>query len=963
GASMHLRKFFFFAIGLCLTLPSIASETEQRRFILEIVDDFGDPVKGVEISRNLSTNEPGFERMQDYFSDEMGRVVIPLPKSMRLLRMWLSKEGHVPLFANWMSDSTRRIPRALIITMPQATTIGGLILDPNGNPIADASIEVRLAGGGKSFSGNAHIEYLSSLGRDSNAIRSDDQGRWSLQAVPPGDDVRVSLKVSHEGFIKDESWGGLQAANGVTTKQLREQTARIVMPEGSVMTGRLVDMKGQPISGAVVSWSREKRWNGRAQVTTDSNGNYQLPPLKPGRLYLAFTASNHQPTLIDVQLSMASDELETILPPGRELKLKVVDVNDVPISDATVDVERWKDLNSFISGRQCDLFDACGIEKTDDQGRTIWNSAPEEIVQLAIKKDGFSSEQAELVASDSEYTVQLYESLNLKGRIVDANSGDPILDALLVPVSYYVRRPDDPIVQRTQIRQVAGEFDFKKSYWDEGIDIVLQFEAPGYRPQRIGPFDKTAGTIEQDVQLQPASMLSGQVVDNSGAPVANANVSFSTKDTSLIVNDWTYRSDGLSTQTNQQGHFDLGATMSAPSVISTHEKGYAEVTLELNEQPGILKLEPWARVAGTLMRDNNPVIGERVYLRPIRMLGGDNPHVQDSFSTVTDGEGRFLFERVPPVPSALSSYVSVWRETKLTSSRHVPLDLKPGETREVTLGTGAVVRGRVQPSGDLASKLDMNYCLNYLLKRAPGITPPEPIQRAGFAWEDGWSFDYKNSQEGRGFLSTLTYHFVKFQSDGSFEIHGVDPGDYEFAISIYEPPEGCLIDPVGLEVVSVSVGPNDIDMRDINVDVQLGPKVGDTFPNFRFETRREGQTGAISDFRGRFLLIDFWATWCAPCVKQIPNLRSTVQRWNEDQVTVLSVSLDEDLDHARKFILERNMSWPQAMMAGRDGPIVRQQLGISSVPIHYVLDEEGRVLHRAFNLDEATSFIDQILEK
>lgn len=255
----------------------------------------------------------------------------------------------------------------------------------------------------------------------------------------------------------------------------------------------------------------------------------------------------------------------------------------------------------------------------------------------------------------------------------------------------------------------------------------------------------------------------------------------------------------------------------------------------------------------------------------------------------------------------------------------------------------------------------MNFCLNYLLKRSPGITPPEPIRRAGFDWQDGWSFDYRNSQEGRGFLATLTHYFVKFQTDGSFEIQGVEPGEYQFAISIYEPPEGCLIDPVGLDVVDVSVGVDDVDLGEIEVDVKLGPQVGDPFPNFRFAKRSEGESGSVADFQGRYLLVDFWATWCAPCVKQIPDLRSAVGKWDAEQVAVLSVCLDDDPDQARKFILENDMNWPQALLAGRDSPVVRQQLGISSVPVHYVLDPDGVVLHRAFQLDDAISFVNQKL--
>ena len=277
-----------------------------------------------------------------------------------------------------------------------------------------------------------------------------------------------------------------------------------------------------------------------------------------------------------------------------------------------------------------------------------------------------------------------------------------------------------------------------------------------------------------------------------------------------------------------------------------------------------------------------------------------------------------------------------------------------------------MVRGQVKPAGDLAAKLDMNYCLNYLLKRAPGITPPAPIARAGFDWRNGWSFDFTDSQEGHGFLRTLPHHFVKFEPDGTFTINGVAEGEYQFAISIYEPPEGCLIDPVGLDVKNFSVGTIDLqrgelDLGVLDVEVSLGPQVGEPFPSFRYESVNEEEVRNTSDLRGRYALIDFWATWCAPCVKTIPELKEVAKRFDSDRVVVLSVSLDEVLDHARQFITDQDMTWPQALLGERDNPIVRQQLGISSVPIYYVLDPQGKLIHRSFQLHDAVDALQKAL--
>ncbi len=551
-----------------------------------------------------------------------------------------------------------------------------------------------------------------------------------------------------------------------------------------------------------------------------------------------------------MELTPDSKEVKFVLQPGNSLRLRVVDTDGNPIPQANVVIEQWGGVGTGIIGGECKLFDGTYPATADENGRYEWNSAPDDTVRLRLSKKGFSSVEAELVPGSEVHTITLRPAVVISGKVVDEATDQLIDNARIIPVSHYPQRPDDPIVQRSQIRVLSGgEFSHTESGWQRGQQLILQLEAIGYRPQRIGPFDPTSGKVNLDVRLQRASPLRGRVVGPDGQSVAGAVVSFTTKDTSLIVSDWTYERDGLSTRTDDEGEFEFIATISPPVIIATHESGYAEVALNLDQQPGTLKLQPWSRVEGRLMQAGKPVVGNQIYLRPIRMLGGDNPHVQDAFFAQTDIEGRFHFDRVPAVPSSLAPYLSVWQECQLTSSYYAPLDLKPGETYTVNFGEeGIVVRGQVKPLGDLASKLDMTYCLNFLLKHAPGITPPEPIARAGFDWRKGWSFDLRDSQEGRGFLSTLHHHFVKFEADGKFAINGVTEGDYEFAISVYEPPEGCLIDPVGRDVKDFHVGETELqrgelDLGVIEVEVSLGPQVGavSKFPIRKCHRRRGPQ--------------------------------------------------------------------------------------------------------------------------
>ena len=184
--------------------------------------------------------------------------------------------------------------------------------------------------------------------------------------------------------------------------------------------------------------------------------------------------------------------------------------------------------------------------------------------------------------------------------------------------------------------------------------------------------------------------------------------------------------------TDDQGRFSFPAQFERYAIVAVHDRGYAEVHLEPNQQPGELTLKNWARIEGRLLQAGQPVPAAWISFAPMRLLNGALPHIQDQFSVKTDRDGRFEFPRVPPVKSHVQAQLSVWRDYPFTSSESVPLDLQPGENAQLDLGgKGTVVKGRVVLSGDAAPTIDLHKSLNWLLRRAPGIEPPAEVRSLG----------------------------------------------------------------------------------------------------------------------------------------------------------------------------------------------------------------------------------------
>jgi len=137
---------------------------------------------------------------------------------------------------------------------------------------------------------------------------------------------------------------------------------------------------------------------------------------------------------------------------------------------------------------------------------------------------------------------------------------------------------------------------------------------------------------------------------------------------------------------------------------------------------------------------------------------------------------------------------------------------------------------------------------------------------------------------------------------------------------------------------------------------------GAPFPDFD-EKDTTGKPLSIASYKGKVVLVDFWATWCGPCRAELPNVIATYKKYHNQGFEIIGVSLDQDQAKLTGFTKSMNMPWPQFF----DGQGWQNKLavkyGIESIPATYLLDGNGKIIDRDLRGDELMQAVAKALGK
>ncbi|MGO8765167.1 MAG: TlpA family protein disulfide reductase, partial [Limisphaerales bacterium] len=366
--------------------------------------------------------------------------------------------------------------------------------------------------------------------------------------------------------------------------------------------------------------------------------------------------------------------------------------------------------------------------------------------------------------------------------------------------------------------------------------------------------------------------------------------------------------------TDGQGGLSLPQAATNLFLVVANSRGFGWLPNGNLTNGAILVIQPWTQIEGTWKNRTQPVAGEKLSLSIPPALYAVRPVRFGGVETRTDVNGHFVFTNVPPLKMEIQRFGKQGTGAEIFGSAIASIELKGGGTKDLEIDThGRTVLGKVIIGKGLDTNIDLADCSGQF----------EPANR------------------------NLDHLYFHASSNGCFEEDFVEPGDYTVAGSIdSDGKHVALLDSISVHVPDDPSDAADapFDMGAVTLNAPVNLKSGDTAPDFA-TTTVEGQPLKLSDFRGKYVLLDFWATWCGPCVGETPNLKATYDAFgNDKRFAMVSLSLDAEREAPQQFARNHDIAWIQGFLGDWSLDKLTSKYGVYGIPSIFLIGPDGKIL-------------------
>jgi RNA polymerase sigma factor (sigma-70 family) len=738
------------------------SQSDGRTFELRIVGPDGKPVPDAEVDVGASKPlEPGQIRRGRLLkpdpygaylkTDVEGRLVLDLPQPPEYLNLYITVPGYGPYWTGWTSEThAQPIPAQLTVELDAAWSVGGIIADANGKPIAGVTVS-------PSIEFKKRPGEVRQMGTGARAT-TDAAGKWHFDSVPIS--LReVHVEINHPGFMPVRRTLS-RSEFGITSGA--RPSARIALEPGLTVTGRITDEAGKPIAGALV---RTKFWNDIRQARTAADGTYKLVGCEPSPARIVVSAPGRATDMRDLNIEPGIGQVDFAMKPGGTVRIRVLDEKGKPVPKARIFFQGWRGRERFA------YFEFGTVnEYADQNGVWEWHEAPLDGFTADIcPPGGMTLPRQALIARAEEYVFRTPPALVISGKVVDAETRKPIPGFRIVPGEKYDGghvswQQNDRFLARDgryEIRQTRGALAHR-----------VRIEADGYQAAVSRDIRSDEGKVAIDFELRKGHDVTAKVVTPRNQPAAGAKVVLGIAGSQIdirngdIYDPSTYAAREV---TDGAGRFHFPPQDAKFQLVITHPDGFALVKSAAQwELTRVIRLEPWTRVEGTFRVGRSPGanVPLEIQIHRLDSYGNDVPRIFSQHESKTGPDGKFVFERVIPGTGRIGRQITLIMDqgaTEVTSSCKVPAEFPAGKTVHIDLGgTGRPVLGK--------------------------LLAPE-----GFRGQVRWNFAHVDARSS-GPGATESAHFLSatVARDGSFHLDDVPAGDYSLTVMFMQDEVGGL---------------------------------------------------------------------------------------------------------------------------------------------------------------------------
>ncbi len=547
------------------------------------------------------------------------------------------------------------------VLLEPGVAIEGIVVDPRGEPIAEAEVSV-LAGE------NWVRSFNRTQAEKPNKVVTDSSGFFSLHDLRSGS--KVQFHVTRDGFLA-------QTVEHVEAPSV--EPVKVTLEPAWSLAGKVLDTDGRPISGAQVMASKSAAGlmanaQGRSTIT-DEEGHFELDRLAPGRLNLKAWAKGYLPTLkpaLELGPQHQPEEVELTLQRGAVIAGKVLSDNAEPVAGAMVSLARDRQISDPLS------WTGGSTTSTDDDGKYRLEGVPLGLVSVEAHDHRNARVVKDLQVEAGENTLDLVfePGFEISGRVVDS-SGQPVADARVST------RPSG-LMGRTSSDFSAADGSFTLSGLPNGsYRLKAEHENQG-RGAAASPVEISGVSVEGvEIQLAASVELVGRLIGLELDDLAQVVVyAFGRNDGGVIAGQVDF----------EGGYRIAGLSPGTWMVMATDEPNNAEVieqvVIETGETRVVLDLEfdGGLTLTGIVVVGDEPLAGQQVALaREQSAYAGAKTDAAGRFEIKGLKEGHYQLVVVDPVRGQrhqqdldLTSDRELRIEVVVTSVRGVVVDASDG---------------------------------------------------------------------------------------------------------------------------------------------------------------------------------------------------------------------------------------------------------------------------------------------